>query len=139
MRCSRALVAAALAVAVTAPALRAQDAAKLPSAAQIKQELERIKKGNTLTLFPADGMAEAGGATQLRIENTSGFTLIVLVVGPTTARMDLGPFRTETLAVQPGDYELAVTAAGRDIPPFYGKQKVTAKMVFHHTLSIPGV
>jgi hypothetical protein len=139
MRWLRTLAAAAMVLIVGIPAARAQNAAKPPSAAQIKQELDKIKKGRTLTLFPAEGSAESSGATSLVVENTSGFNLVVLVVGPTTERVELGPFRMETLSVAPGDYEVAVTAVGRDIPPFYGKQKITASMLFRHKLSIPGV
>ena len=136
MRWSRTFVAAAMALAVSL-SLGAQDAAKPPSATQIRRELEKIKKGQTLALFPAEGMEEPGDATQIRVENTSPFNLVVLIVGPTTSRLEVGPFRTEAIAVEPGDYELAVTAVGRSLPPFVGKQKITAKLSFHHKILIP--
>ena len=139
MRWAPTLVAAAMALAASTPSLLAQAGAKPPSAAQIKQELEKIKKSRTLALFPAEGMEEPGDPTQITVENTSSFTLVVLIVGPTTSRVEIGPFRSETRAVEPGDYELAVTAVGRGLPPFYGKQKITAKLSFHHKISIPAV
>ena len=133
------LAAAVAAVAVSLPAVHAQAPAKPPSAAQIKQELDKLKKGQTLALFPAEGMQEAGDPTQIRFENTSPFNLAVLIVGPTTSRLDVGPFRTETVAIDAGDYELAVTAVGRSVPPFVGKQKITAKLSYYHKISIPAV
>lgn len=132
----------AASLALTTSVLFAQQPAPstpAPSAAQIKQELDRIKKGPTIALFPAEGSDDSGGQTLFRVENTSPFNLVVLVVGPTSDRIELGPYRMQTLTVKPGDYEVAVTTVGRDVPPFYGKQKITANMLFRHKLSIPGV
>jgi len=109
------------------------------AAAQIKQELDKIKKGRTLPLLPTDGAEDAGAGTRWQVDNTSPFDLVVLIVGPTTERVTLGPYRMQTLNVKPGEYEVAVTVPGRDVPPFYGKQKITAKKLFRHKLSIPGV
>lgn len=142
----RLLAAAALvAIAVATPSLFAQQqprpapAAATESPEQIKRELDRIKKGRTLAIMPAAGFDDGDGATALRLDNASPFSLIVLLVGPTTQRIELGPERMQSLAIEPGDYEIAVTVVGRDIPPFYGKQKVVANMHFRHQFVIPGV
>jgi len=114
-------------------------AAAAPAPAQIKLELEKIKEGRTLALMPADGMEDTDGATVLRVDNTSPFSLVVLLVGPTTQRIELGPERMQTLTIEPGDYEIAVTAVGRDLPPFYGRQKIVANMRFRHKFVIPAL
>jgi hypothetical protein len=132
-----ALAASALA---TLPLLAQQPpppAAAAPSPAQIKLELEKIKKGRTLALMPADGMEDTDGATVLRVDNTSPFNLVVLLVGPTTQRIEMGPERMQTLTIEPGDYEIAVTVVGRDLPPFYGTQRIVANMRFRHKFVIP--
>jgi len=115
----------------------APKAAAAPTPAQIKLDLEKIKKGRTLPIFPADGMEDTDGATGLRFDNPSPFNLTVLLVGPTTERIDVAPDRMQTVTVLPGNYEIAVTATGRDIPPFYGKQTVVANMRFLHKLIVP--
>jgi hypothetical protein len=121
------------------PAAPSTASAPEPSPAEIKQELEKIKKGRTFGLAPAGGTDDSGGATLLRLDNASPFDLVVLVVGPVTQRIELGPDRMRTLAVVPGDYEIAVTAVGRDVPPFYGKQKIVENMLFRQKFIIPGV
>ena len=109
------------------------------SPAAIKQELEKIKKGRTLGIIPSIGTDESGGMTVLRLDNTSPFQLVVLIVGPTTTRVELGPEGTQTLTVEPGNYEMAVTVTGRDLPPFYGTQRIVANMRFRHQFVIPAV
>ena len=90
----RLLAAAALvAIAVATPSLFAQQqprpapAAATESPEQIKRELDRIKKGRTLAIMPAAGFDDGDGATALRLDNASPFSLIVLLVGPTTQRI----------------------------------------------------
>lgn len=109
-----------------------------PSPAQIKQELEKIKKGRTLALIPATGTDDSGGATILRFDNPSSFNLIVLLVGPTTQRVELGPDHMQVLTIEPGAYEIAVSVVGRDFPPFYGTQRIMRRMRFVHKFVIPG-
>ena len=111
--------------------------AAAPTPAEIKQELEKIKKGRTLGIIPAGGTDDSGGATLLRVDNTSAFPLIVLIVGPTTLRVELGPEGMQTLTVEPGAYEIAVTVVGRDLPPFYGTQRIIANMRFRHQFVVP--
>ena len=113
------------------------DAAQSPE--RIKQELEKLKKGRTLTIFPASGTENASGTTQLRLENVSAFNMIVLIVGPTTERVVLEPERVRMLTVEPGDYEIAFTVVGRDLPPFYGKQTIAPNMQFRHQFNVPAV
>jgi hypothetical protein len=142
--CRTLVVAAALAIGVSSLTLAAQQA-PTPAAApatpltptQIKQELEKIKKGRTLGIGPAEGVEDAEGATALFLDNPSPFNLIVLLVGPTTARVELGPARMQTLAVEPGVYEIAVTVVGRDLPPFYGTQTIVKNMRFRHQFIVP--
>jgi len=82
---------------IFAPPLAAQQPSdQTPAAApaspeKIKQEVDKIKAGRTLTIFPAPGTADAGGATTLRFDNTSPFSLIVLLSGPTPQRIELLP------------------------------------------------
>jgi hypothetical protein len=123
----------------TAPAPAAAVAPAPATPAEIKQELEKIKKSRTLGIIPSVGTDDSGGTTVLRVDNTSAFTLVVLIVGPTTLRLELGPEGTQTLAVDPGDYEIAVTVVGRNLPPFYGKQTIVANMRFRHQFVIPAV
>ena len=105
----------------------------------IKQELEKIKKGRTLGIIPSIGTDESGGMTVLRLDNASPFQLVVLVVGPTIRRLELGPEGTQTLNVEPGAYEIAVTVVGRNLPPFYGTQRIVANMRFRHQFVVPAV
>ena len=120
----------------TPPAAAAQD-----SPEKIKQELEKIKKGRTLAIAPAQGIDGAGAnaETTLRFDNTSPFTLVVLLVGPTTERIELGPERMQTVTLAPGNYEIAMTVTGRGLPPFYGKQAIAANMRFRIQFVIPTV
>ena len=104
---------------------------------QIRHELDRIKKSRTLSILPAQGTDDSGGATLLRVDNASPFSLIILIVGPTTQRVELGSDRTQTLTLEPGDYEIAVTVIGRTIPPFYGKQTIIANMLFRQKFVVP--
>lgn len=142
----RLLAGVALAASVlSAPLLVAQqqppiefDPTPSPSSAQIKQELEKIKKGRTLAIRPAEGMEDTEGATVLRFDNSSPFILIVLLVGPTTQRVELGPDRMQVLTIEPGAYEIAVSVVGRDLPPFYGTQRIMRRMRFVHKFVIPG-
>ena len=116
------------------------DAVAVPQTPEaIKAELEKIKKSRTLGIIPSIGTDDGGGTTVLRVDNTSPFNLIVLIVGPTTERVELGPEGTQTLIVEPGEYELAATVAGRNIPPFYGKQTIVANLRFRHQFVIPAV
>jgi len=115
----------------------APKAAAAPTPAQIKQELEKIKKGRTLGLTPGDGVETRDGTTVLRFDNTSPFTIVVLVVGPTTDRIEVGPDRMQTRTVEPGNYEIAVSVAGRDLPPFYGTETIVANMRYRHGFVIP--
>ena len=131
------VTAAVAALLMSVPALRAQSAAA-PSAEEIKKDLETIKKGRTLVIQPAPGTDDSSGATQLRIDNTSSFKMIVLIVGPTTQRVELDGERMQTLAVEPGDYEIAVSIVGRiSVPPFYGKQKIEPKKFFIQRFVVP--
>jgi hypothetical protein len=137
MRRFRSLVAAALvAASVCAPPLAAQD-----SAASIKQELERIKKTHPQALFPAQGAEDASGTTTLRLENASSLDVVVLIVGPTTERIELGTDRMRALTVAPGDYEIAVVAVTRipNVPALYGRQTVTPNLRFSLKFVIPGI
>jgi len=145
MGCRR-LVSAALVAStcLTAPAFAQQragsaavDAAYSPE--RVKQELEKLKRSRTLTIFPAAGSDDSSGSTVLRLENASEFNLIILVVGPTTERLVLEPERVWALTVEPGDYEIAFTVVGRDVPPFYGKQTVAPNMQFRHKFNVPAV
>jgi hypothetical protein len=148
MRGCRMCAAAAIAAFVSIPpSLCAQQpqqdsaAAAAPSPEAIRRELEKIKTGRTLVINPADGTNDSDGATILTVENGSASDLIVLVVGPTTRRVELGSERMEMLTIEPGDYELAVTAVGRigrTVLPFYGRQKIVAGMSFHHKFVISG-
>jgi len=108
-----------------------------PSPAQIKQQIEKIKAGLTVTIMPADGMEGTEGETVIRVDNPSPFSLIVLLLGPTTQRVEVKPDRMQVLNVAPGDYEIAVTVAGRDVPPFYGRQTVLANMRYRHRFVVP--
>ena len=110
-----------------------------PSPEAIKQELEKIKKGRTLGIIPSVGTDESGGMTVLRLDNTSPFQLVVLLVGPTIQRIELGPEGTQSLIVEPGNYEMAVIVVGRNLPPFYGTQRIVANMRFRHQFVIPAV
>ena len=114
-------------------------AAAQDSPERIKQELEKIKKGRTLAIAPAQGIDGAGAdaETTLRFDNTSPFTLVVLLVGPTTERIELGPERMQTVTLAPGNYEIAMTVTGRSLPPFYGKQAIEANMNFRLRFVIP--
>ena len=133
--------------AVPMPRVSAQQpAAAAPAApvvvktpAEIKQELEKIKKTRTWGIIPSVGTDDSGGMTLLRVDNTSAFTLIVLIVGPTIERIELGPEGTQTLDIEPGQYEIAVTAVGRNIPSFYGTQRVVANMRFRHQFVVPAI
>ena len=123
-----------------------QAAAAVPAApavvrtpAEIKQELEKIKKGRTLGIIPSIGTDESGGMTLLRVDNTSAFTLVVFIVGPTVERVELGPEGTQTLTIEPGQYEIAAIVIGRNIPPFYGTQRIVANQRFRHQFVIPAV
>ena len=141
MRGFRAL-ALALAVGASAPHVliaQAPAAADQNSPDKIKQDLEKIKKGRTLALIPAQGSDDSGGETVIRFDNTSPFDLIVLLVGPTTERVELGPDRMHSLTIEPGKYEIAVTVVGRNLPPFYGRQTVEPKLRFLHKFVIPAV
>ena len=133
--------------AVSTPRVSAQQpAAAVPAVpvvaktpAEIKQELEKIKKTRTWGIIPAVGTDDSGGTTLLRVDNTSAFPLIVLIVGPTVERVELGPEGTQTLTVEPGQYEIAVTVIGRNMPSFYGTQRIVANMRFRHQFVIPAV
>ncbi len=135
-----------VASAVVSPGVSAQQAAQppapaakaAPTPAEIKQDIEKIKKARTLGIIPAVG-TENGGATELRVDNTSAFNIVVLVVGPTTLRVELGPEGSQTIAIDPGAYELAVTVVGRNLPPFYGTQRILANMRYRHQFVIPAV
>ena len=116
----------------------ASAATAAPTPAEIKQEIEKIKKARTLGIIPAVG-TENGGATELRVDNTSAFNLVVLIVGPTVERIELGPEGTQTLTIEPGQYEIAAIVIGRNIPPFYGTQRIVANMRFRHQFVIPAV
>ncbi len=105
----------------------------------IKQELEKIKKGRTLGIIPSVGTDESDRMTVLRLDNASPFQLVVLLVGPLVQRIELGPEGTQSLTVEPGDYEMAVTVVGRNLPPFYGTQRIVANMRFRHQFVIPAV
>ncbi len=109
------------------------------SAAQIKQEVDKIKKGRTLLLVPALGTDDASGETTLILDNTSPFDLVLLLSGPSPQRVELGPFRMQTLTVEPGDYDVVLTVVGRNLPPFFGKDTIVAKMRFRHQFVIPAV
>ena len=110
-----------------------------PTPEAIKQELEKIKKGRTLGIIPSIGTDESSGMTVLRLDNTSPFQLVVLIVGPLVERIELGPEGTQSLIVEPGNYEMAVTVVGRNLPPFYGTQRIVANMRFRHQFVIPAV
>lgn len=110
-----------------------------PSPQEIRQQLEQIKKGRTVPISAATGTNESSGSTELRFENTSPFPLIVLVVGPITQRIELGVEGMQSVPVDPGEYEIAVTVVGRPIPPFYGKQTVTPNLSFRHKFVIPAI
>jgi hypothetical protein len=110
-----------------------------PPASDIKQALEQIKKSRTLEISPATGTDDSGGMTLLSVENASAFTIVVLIVGPTTQRLEVRPEGIQALVVDPGEYEIAVTAVGRDVPPFYGKQTIVANRRFRHKFVIPAV
>ena len=109
------------------------------SAAQIKQEVDKIKKGRTLLLVPALGTDDASGETTLSLDNTSPFDLILLFSGPSAQRVELGPYRMQTLTVEPGEYEVVLTVVGRNLPPFFGKDTIVPKMRFRHQFVIPAV
>ena len=111
--------------------------ATAPRPEQIRQELDKIKKSRTLSILPAQGTDDSGGATLLRVDNASPFSLVILIVGPTTQRVELGSDRTHTLTVEPGDYEIAVTVVGRNLPSFYGKQTIIANMLFRQKFVVP--
>jgi len=117
-----------------APAVKAP-----PTPAEIKQEVEKIKKARTLGIIPAVGTENEAGATELRVDNTSAFNLVVLISGPTSLRIELGPEGSQTVEVDPGAYEIAVTVVGRNLPPFYGTQRIVAKMRFRHQFVIPAI
>jgi hypothetical protein len=147
MRGCRTFAAVAIAVvALIPPSSRAQQppdsrTAATPSRDDIRRELEKIKKTRTLTLLPAEGSDDSDGATVLRVENASPFDLVLLIVGPTTQRIQLAPERMQMLTVEPGDYELAVTVVTRgrrDVLPWYGRQKIVGGMAFRHKIVIPG-
>jgi len=143
MRGCRMCVAAAIATIVLAPpaslAQQPPAAAATTSRDAIARDLDKIKKGRTLAITPSDGTDEPDGVTVLQFENSSPFPMVILVVGPTTERIELGSERMQTLTVQPGDYELAMTVVGRDLPPFYGRQKVVESLAFRHRFIIPGL
>jgi hypothetical protein len=108
----------------------------------IKLELEKVKTTHPLALFPADGIEDENGATTLRLDNTSRVGVVVLVVGPTTARVELEAERMQTLTVEPGDYEIAVVPSvprGVIVPSFYGRQTIAPAMHFVHKFVIPGI
>ena len=111
--------------------------ATAPSADEIRQEVEAIKKLRTLPILSAAGIDDAGGATTLRIDNASAFPIAVLIVGPTTSRIELPSEGVRTLGVLPGEYEIAVKAVGSDLPPLYGRQTITDKFRFRHQFAIP--
>jgi hypothetical protein len=144
--CRGVVSAALVALACLTPRVVAQqqaDAAAVgapQSPEQIKQELEKIKRGRTLTaIYPTAGTDDSGGATLLRLENASAFNIIILVVGPTTQRILLEPEHIQTLTVEPGDYEIAAIVVGRNVPPFYGKQTIVGNMRFRHQFNVPAV
>ena len=142
--CRRFVAAALAAFVLLTPSLIAQAPGAAPpaatmSAAQIKQEVEKIKKGRTLLLVPAVGTDDPGGQTTLRLDNASPFDLVIFLVGPSTQRIELGPNRMQTLTVEPGDYDVVLTVVGRNLPPFYGKDTITGKMQFRHQFVIPAV
>src|SRR4051812_44378699 len=103
MRGCRMCIAAAIATIGLAPAAaraQAQQQAAATAAASrddIKRELDKLKKARTLAINPADGSDDTAGATILRFENSSPFSMVILVVGPTTERVELGPERMQTL------------------------------------------
>jgi hypothetical protein len=109
------------------------------SPAAIKHELEQIKQGRTLAILQATGTDDSGGATLLRFDNPSPFKLVVLIVGPTTERIEIEADRMQTLTIEPGDYEIAVRVVGRDVPPFYGRQKIEPNRLFRQKFIIPTI
>ena len=139
---ARRFVAVALAACVLlTPSLMAQTPAPATtmSPAQIKQEVDKIKKGRTLLLVPALGTDDPAGETTLILDNTSPFDLIILLSGPSAQRVELGPNRMQTLTVAPGDYDVVLTVVGRNLPPFFGKDTIAPKLRFRHQFVIPAV
>ena len=126
--------------ALTAPRIAAQQQSASPvSADAIRNELEAIKKLRTLPILPATGTEDSGGATLLYVENASAFPIAVLLVGPTTDRVELPQGGVRTLKVLPGDYEIGVKAVGRDLQSLYGKQTIEPKRRFRHKFAVPAL
>src|SRR3954466_13930736 len=133
MSARRILLAVALAAVVATPSVIAQAPAVTMSPAQIKQEVDKIKKGRTLLLVPELGTDDPAGETTLSLDNTSPFDLIILLSGPSPQRVELGPNRTHPLTVEPGEYEVVLTVVGRNLPPFFGKDTIVPKMHYRHS------
>ncbi len=135
------LVAAGVAMALPAIAQQPENApspAPLPpNAEQIRRMVETVKKGRTLPIVPADGMEDTEGETVLRVDNPSPFPMTVFLLGPTVQSMNVGAEQMQTLTLEPGAYEIAVTVNGRDLPPFYGKQTIVANMRYIHKFIVP--
>jgi hypothetical protein len=126
--------------ALAAPRLAEQQRSVSPvSADAIRNELEAIKKLHTLPILPATGTEDSGGGTLLHVENASAFPIVVLIVGPTTERVELPQGGARTLKVLPGDYEIAVKAVGRDLQSLYGKQTIEPKRRFGHKFAVPAL
>ena len=105
--------------------------------AQIRQAIDKVKKGRTLLIVPAVGLDDPQDNTTLALEDKSPFPLSVFVAGPTTFRVDLQPEETPVFSIEPGEYEIVVQVTGKDLPPFYGRQTVEAKKRFRHQFVIP--
>ena len=123
------------------PTLRQLELTPIPtgnmSVEEIRAAIEKIKKGRTLNIVPAQGTDDSQDLTILVLENKSPFDLLVLIAGPVTFRADLRPDAAHYYAIEPGAYELAVTVVGKNVPPFYGTQRLTAKTRFRHQFVIP--
>jgi hypothetical protein len=93
----------------------------------IAQEIDDLVKSGQYVALPLPvvqptGTAPAGSAL-LNVQNTTAYTLTVLLSGPDERRVDVAPRSSSPIKVISGPYRVVVRANGADVLPSYGRHE----------------
>jgi hypothetical protein len=89
----------------------------------IRSGIEQVRRGrySNVPILSTGRVSGLNGTASLTIENASRYPLRVLLSGARSSELRVSAGDTLSTTLPPGNYEIAVTASGGSLLPFYGQ------------------
>jgi len=95
----------------------------------VRSAIERIRNAPHAAMPPMQAAPKSlGGQTSMTVENKTAYLFSIYLSGPVSTRLEIDSWRSQTMQLPPGHYEIAVEASDPSVTPFYDTKDYVPNM-----------